>query len=54
MKTITLVLAVATLLAGCENENLNVQLSKATSEADKHTGVNRRKTPNAELSGPPR
>jgi hypothetical protein len=29
----------AALLASCENENLKVQLSMATSEADKHTGV---------------
>jgi hypothetical protein len=29
----------AWLLVSCENENLKGQLSKATSEADKHTGV---------------
>ncbi len=39
MRTTVLIFAAAALLAGCENENLNVQLSKATSEADKHTGV---------------
>ena len=40
MKTTALMLAAAVvMLAGCENENLNLQLSKATSESDKHTGV---------------
>lgn len=39
MKTTALIFAAAALLAGCDNENLKVQLSQATSEADKHTGV---------------
>lgn len=39
MKTKALIIATAALLAGCENQNLLPQLSKATSEADKHTGV---------------
>lgn len=32
-------LLTAVLASGCSNENLKVQLSDATSEADKHTGV---------------
>jgi len=32
-------LLTAVLAAGCSNENLNLQLSNAVSEADKHTGV---------------
>lgn len=39
MRTKILIFAASALLAGCENENLKVQLSKATSEADKHAGV---------------
>jgi hypothetical protein len=39
MKICLMTFAAAVLLAGCENENLSIQLSKATSEADKHTGV---------------
>lgn len=32
-------LILVTGLAGCGNANLSLQLSQATSEADKHTGV---------------
>ena len=39
MKTILTLLATASFLTACSNENLNLQLSQATSEADKHTGV---------------
>tara|TARA_R110000868_G_scaffold325531_1_gene586327 strand:+ start:199 stop:414 length:216 start_codon:yes stop_codon:yes gene_type:complete len=39
MKIILTLLAAASFLGACSNENLNVQLSPATSEADKHTGV---------------
>ena len=39
LKTAILVFPTALFLAGCDNENLNTQLSHATSEADKHTGI---------------